>query len=80
MEIYEVQAAMKYDYYAHKDDWEQTRLLAYIIAQANSTKKLKLSDIMEFYWEKDIKEPTDTYISDDDVKRLKEKAKQYLNK
>ena len=45
---------MKYNYYAHKDSWEQTRLLAYITAQVNSTKKIKLSDILDFYWENDI--------------------------
>ena len=79
MEVYEINAAMKYNYYAHKDSWEQTRLLAYITAQVNSTKKIKLSDILDFYWENDI-EPIDTSISNDDVKRLREKAKQFINK
>lgn len=79
MEVYEINAAMKYNYYAHKDSWEQTRLLAYITAQVNSTKKIKLSDILDFYWENDI-QPIDTSISNDDVKRLREKAKQFINK
>lgn len=79
MEVYEINAAMKYNYYAHKDSWEQTRLLAYITAQVNSTKKIKLSDILDFYWENDL-QPIDTSISNDDVKRLREKAKQFINK
>ena len=79
MEVYEINAAMKYNYYAHKDSWEQTRLLAYITAQVNSIKKIKLSDILDFYWENDL-QPIDTSISNDDVKRLREKAKQFINK
>jgi uncharacterized protein YecA (UPF0149 family) len=35
----------------HKDSWEQARLIAYVTAQANSTKKLKPSDIIKFGWE-----------------------------
>lgn len=31
--------------------WEQTRLLMYITAQVNSTKKLKVNDIIKFPWE-----------------------------
>lgn len=79
MQMYEVRAVMNYQHLANKDSWEQARLIAYIIAQCNSTKKLKPSDIMNFYWEKEEAEDT-TYISNADVQRLKEKAKQYESK
>ena len=35
----------------HKDSWEQARLIAYVTAQANSTKKLKPSNMIKFGWE-----------------------------
>ena len=74
--MYEIQAVMDYEYYAHKDSWEQTRLLAYIMAQVNSRKTLKQSDILDFYWEK--KEVVDTSNSNSDLERLKKKAQQYI--
>lgn len=39
---YEIKSLMDYGYYKHKEDWEQTRLISYLIAQTNSKKKLKL--------------------------------------
>lgn len=69
---------MDYQHLAHKDSWEQCRLIAFIVAQCNSTKKLKPTDIMNFYWEGT--EAEDTFISNADVERLKEKAKLYETK
>lgn len=65
---------MQYDYFSYKDSWEQARLISYMIAQTNSTKQLKLTDIVKFHWEK---EEVDTSISNADVERLREKALQY---
>ena len=44
----------------------------YVVAQVNSKKHLKLQDIMHFPWDS---ERVNTTISDEDIKRLKEKAK-----
>ena len=41
MEMYEVRTAFKYQYYSVKDDWEQARLIAYMTAAVNSSKKLE---------------------------------------
>lgn len=69
---------MDYEYLAHQDSWEQARLVAYLIAQSNSKNKLQLTDIVKFYWEKDIAESeSTTAISNADVDRLKNLAKQY---
>ena len=76
MELYEAKAVMDYDYYSYKDSWEQARLISYMIAQTNSTKKLKLSDILEFYWDQET-DKADTSLSNDDVERLRQKAQQY---
>jgi hypothetical protein len=35
----------------YKTSWEQTRFLSYIIAQCQSTKKLKPTDIIKFAWD-----------------------------
>ncbi len=75
MELYEVKAVMQYEYLAYKDSWEQARLIAYMIAQTNGTKRLKLSDILNFHWEKES--DSDTSLSNEDVERLRQKAKQY---
>ena len=50
-------------------------MVAYVIAQCNSTKKLKPTDIMQFTWDSDT--TGETSISNEDIKRFKEKAKQY---
>lgn len=79
MEMYEIRAVMQYEYLAHKDSWEQARLVAYLIAQTNSTKQLKVTDIIKFYWENDIADSETTALSNADLARLKEMAKQYIN-
>lgn len=76
--MYEVRAILKYEYLANKDSWEQARLIAYLIAQTNSKKKLQLSDIASFYWEENTSQPSETSMSNTDLARLREKAKQYL--
>lgn len=63
----------------NRESWEQTRLLGYIIAQGNSTKSLKQTDILRFPWDEE-NEVKDTGVSDEDVKRLRELAKQYESK
>lgn len=77
MEMYEIKALFNYEYYSHKDEWEQARMIAYVIAQTNSTKKLSYQDITQFYWEKD-EEKQDTSISRQDIERLREKAQAYI--
>lgn len=72
MSMYEINALMRNAHYRNKDDWEQARLIAYLVAQTNSTKKLKLSDIIEFPWEQ--LEKKDTHISIEDVERLSRQA------
>lgn len=74
MEMYEVKAVMEYSYYATKDSWEQARLIAYMIAQTNSTKRLNITDILKFQWDR---ENAVTTMSNADMDRLRQRAKQY---
>lgn len=81
MQWYEISAALKYQYYAVKDGWEQARLIGFLIAQSNSTKKLKMEDILEFPWEKNSNESIEdkTIITKEDIERLRKEAEKYLN-
>lgn len=49
----------------NKSEWEQTRFISYIIAQVNSTKKLKPTDLIKFDWD-------EKKVSDDiDIQEIK---------
>ena len=50
-------------------------MLGYIIAQSNSTKTLKQTDILRFPW--DEEEKKDTSVTNEDMKRLRAKAKAF---
>lgn len=58
----------------NRESWEQTRLLGFIIAQSNSTKTLKQTDILRFSW--DEEEKKDTSVTDEEIQRLRAKAKE----
>lgn len=51
--MYEFEALMDNLYLVDKNQWEQTRTLAYIIAQGNSTKKLSPDKILSFPWDEE---------------------------
>ena len=53
IQMYEIRALLKYGYYKNQDIWEVGRLIAYLVAQTHSKKKLKLQDICELPWEKE---------------------------
>lgn len=77
IEWYEISAALKYQYYAVKDGWEQARLISFLIAQSNSRKRLKMEDILEFPWEKESTKE-DQNITKEEIERLKKEAEQYI--
>ena len=76
MELYEAKALLKYSDYSSRDSWEQSRLVAYLIAQTNSTKKMKPSDIIKFSWDNEF-DKENTGISNEEIERLRNKAKTY---
>lgn len=77
--MYEVTSLMGNAYKKSRDSWEQCRFISYVLAQINSTKKLKLTDILSFTWDKEEEDDKNTIITNEDIERLKNKAKQYLN-
>ena len=74
MQQYEIKSLMDYCYYKHKENWEQTRLISYLIAQTNSKKKLKLQDIIKFKWET---ENESTKITNDEINELAKQAEMF---
>lgn len=63
--------------YLDRNLWETSRLNSYITAQVNSKKKLKMQDICRFKWEEE-ETTKETGISKEDIKRLKQRANEYL--
>ena len=51
MKFYELSPILKNMNVSVKNDWEIARQISYIIAQSQSTKKIKPSDIMHFPWD-----------------------------
>lgn len=78
MEMYEIRALLKYEHYSHKDEWEQARMIAYMIAQTNSKKRLTYQDITKFYWENEEQEEHETSITKQDIERLRQRAQAYI--
>lgn len=76
--MYEIQPLLKNIFKKNKESWEQARLVAYFIAQSNSIKHLKPTDIIQFSWENEEADE-ETSITKEDILRLKEKSKQFLN-
>lgn len=77
MRPYEINLALQYSYLKHKDSWEQARLVCYIQAQINNKKKLKVDDILPFFWDKIEKD--EPIIEKKDIERLNKKVYDYLS-
>lgn len=80
MTMEEIKALMKYDYYSIMDEWEQTRLIAYYIAQVNSRHRLDMKNMIPFVWEEEKHEDEEQKISKEDIERLQNKAQDYITR
>lgn len=81
--IWELNDLIDYVPYCDRGEWEQARLISYIIAQVNSKKRLTQQDICKFPWEKEDEEfvvkEKDIEISNEEIERLKTLAKELGN-
>ena len=59
--------------YCERSAWEMNRIIAYILAQSNSKKRLEITDIMSFPWDEDYSEKN-TEMSNEDRDKLRAKA------
>lgn len=67
MEWYEIDAAVKYSFYSIKEQWEQARLISYLIVQTQSKKKISFEDIAKFPWDSQEMQTSRTKITNTDI-------------
>lgn len=77
MQLYELEVILDNLQLRHKQNWEQTRLLAYIQAQSNSTKKINITDVVKFSWDNE-KNNTIDIMTDEDKDRLRRKSDEII--
>ena len=76
MQPYELEAVIENYHKKHKESWEQARLISYITAQVNSTKKLKPTDIIKFSWDEEHKSEEADW---NEIKAMREHIKSLQN-
>lgn len=76
--MYEIKPLISHLNYKSRDSWEQARLISYVIAQVNTSKKLNPKDIITFDWDNKDDGENENTISNEDIERLKLKAQNYL--
>lgn len=79
MQFYEIKPLFNQLHKKNRDTYEAARMLALVYAQSNTKKRLKATDIFTFPWD-DENKGKNTGITNDDIVRLKEKAKQQEKK
>lgn len=79
MRVYEMEALMKHADFACREAWEQTRAVVYAVAQGNSTRRLKATDVLPLPWDKK-KSAAPEKVSKRDKERLEAKAQEYLKR
>lgn len=75
MPMYEARALMDNAHFAIKDGWEQARMVSYITAQCQSSKRLDPDDIMRLPWEGKAAESEP--VTEEQIQALKAKAEDY---
>lgn len=74
----ELQLILKNYQYRFKNEYEMNRLTNYIIAQSNSTKQLKQTDISTFIW--DEQQVEKQVITQEVIEDMKEKGNELIQK
>ncbi len=60
--------------FLNKHSWEQARMIAHIVAQANSKNIIKPTDIRFFAWDKQ-EEKQEQRLTEQEIERLKERGR-----
>lgn len=79
MEVYEIEALIENLWMKDKTSWEQTRTVAYVTAQCQSTKQLDQREMMTFPWEKEIEKHLDTREEKEAMYREMKEMEKKLN-
>ena len=75
-EIFEFFNNLEYSNYV---DWEMTRWIMYSIVQSNSSKQLKVTDILKLPWDND-KSNDNIEISNNEIAKLNALANKFKDK
>lgn len=79
MQMYELNEILKNYQYHFRNEFEQTRIISYVIAQSNSTKKLKSTDVLKFEWDNtDINDTEKKQFTKEDIEMYRAKAKEII--
>lgn len=79
MPMYELNEILKNYQYHFRNEFEQTRIISFVIAQSNSTKKLKSTDVLKFEWDNtDIDTIEKKALSKEDIEMYRQKAKEII--
>ena len=65
--------------YSNSVDWEMTRWIMYSIVQSNSSKQLKVTDILKLPWDND-KSNNNIEISNNEITKLNALAYKFKDK
>lgn len=77
--MYELNEILMNYQYHFKNEFEQTRMLSFIIAQSNSSKKIKPSDILKFDWDSIETETVERkQLTKEDIEMYRRKAKEII--
>ncbi len=79
MAVYEINALMRHADRRERGDWERTRTIAFTVAQSQSTKRIKPTDVLSFPWDDTTEDERETEMTADDLSRLERKVQQYLD-
>lgn len=73
LELYEAAEIVNNLPYVNRDEKDLWRYEIYVLCQANSKKRLKPTDILEFAWDKDTTTASHT-ITNEEINQLKAKG------
>lgn len=79
MQIYELNEILKNYQYHFKNEFEQTRIISFVIAQSNSTKKLKSTDVLKFEWDNiEVEDTEKKQLTKEDIELYRKKAQEII--
>ena len=78
MQWYEAETLIRYQYYAHRDQWEGVRFLANTVINMHAKSKVSLRETLPFYWEEYSQEDKAALPTKEDAERLHKKAQYYI--
>ena len=70
MTMHEVDACLAEHFINYRNTWEQVRLNCYFVASSVSTKKLKITEIIPFSWDKEQVKEIPTKLNAEEVQNI----------